>query len=105
MSVDGVAGVQARIQEIQQQFDARLTTGGSSSSSSSTSNANFADLLAAASDLSSATSSTSDGTDTSTGTSSSFVNLLSQALGGSSNTALGGSLDSSSLANAIQSLS
>jgi cell wall-associated NlpC family hydrolase len=103
MAVDGLADIQARIQQIQQQFAAvggsASSTSSSTSSSSGTTDAKFADLLAAASNLGTDTSATGDATSGS----SALSNLLSQGLSGTSNRALA-SYDPSSLRDAITAL-
>ncbi|MCU1430043.1 MAG: hypothetical protein JWL83_4043 [Actinomycetia bacterium] len=94
MSVDGIASIQARIAQIQQQFTPAKST--SSSSSSASGGAGFADLLAAASSIG------TDGTTTgANGTSTnSLTTALANALGGN---AAGGSQNP--LSALLQSLS
>ena len=93
MSADGVAAIQARIQEIQQRFVAptEQSTSGTQSSTT-TSTQSFADMLNAAASLG------TDGSDTGgtdgTGTSA-LTSLLTGALTGGSSLGSLGSLDSS----------
>src|SRR5689334_2585945 len=78
MSLDSVAAIQARIQQIEQSFGPAGTTPSTSSDSSSSTTGTdalaFSDLLAAASSL------TGDSTDQST-TSSGLASLVANALG------------------------
>ncbi|MDQ1521420.1 MAG: hypothetical protein QOI55_2493, partial [Actinomycetota bacterium] len=85
MTADGVASIQARIQEIEQRFvTPSRTSTATSTAASATSTQSFADMLSAAASLGTDTS-TGDGTGTSTGTSA-LTSLLTGALNGTTST-------------------
>ena len=85
MTADGVASIQARIQEIEQRFvTPSRTSTATSTAASGTSNQSFADMLSAAASLGTDTS-TGDGTGTGTGTSA-LTSLLAGALNGTAGT-------------------